>query len=111
MFTTVASYIDPIEAQIARGLLLAEGLEVHVGDEHLAVANWETPAAAWRPFCGDTEDAVCSAGRGSAHREDRSSPDASHSPTTLFGACESILISMLPFLTAINEYFVLRLGS
>ena len=49
MFTTVASYIDPIEAQIARGLLLAEGLEVHVGDEHLAVANWE-----WRLAIGGT---------------------------------------------------------
>jgi len=47
MFVTVASYIDPIEAQIARGLLLAEGLEVHVGDEHLAVANWE-----WRLAIG-----------------------------------------------------------
>ena len=49
MFTTVASYIDPIEAQIARGLLLAEGLDVHVGDEHLAVANWE-----WRLAIGGT---------------------------------------------------------
>ena len=49
MFTTVASYIDPIEAQIARGLLQSEGLEVHVGDEHLAVANWE-----WRLAIGGT---------------------------------------------------------
>ena len=56
MFTTVASYIDPIEAQIARGLLLAEGLEVHVGDEHLAVANWE-----WRLAIGGTRLRVPSA--------------------------------------------------
>lgn len=50
MFTTVASYIDPVEAQIARGLLAAEGIDAHVGDEHLAVANWE-----WRLAIGGTK--------------------------------------------------------
>ena len=50
MFTLVASYIDPIEAQIARGLLVAEGIDAHVGDEHLAVANWE-----WRLAIGGTK--------------------------------------------------------
>lgn len=50
MFTTVASYIDPVEAQIARGLLAAEGIDAHVGDEHLAIANWE-----WRLAIGGTK--------------------------------------------------------
>lgn len=49
MFTTVASYLDPIQAQIARGLLEAEGIQAHVGDEHLALANWE-----WRLAIGGT---------------------------------------------------------
>lgn len=49
MFTTIASYLDPIQAQIARGLLAAEGIEAHVGDEHLALANWE-----WRLAIGGT---------------------------------------------------------
>ena len=49
MFTTVASYLDPVEAQIARGLLAAEGIDAHVGDEHLAIANWE-----WRLAIGGT---------------------------------------------------------
>ena len=47
MFTTVASYPDPIQAQIVRGLLASEGIEAHVGDEHLALANWE-----WRLAIG-----------------------------------------------------------
>ena len=47
MFTTVARYLDPVEAQIARGRLVAEGIEAHLGDEHLAVANWE-----WRLAIG-----------------------------------------------------------
>ena len=47
MFTTIASYPDPIQAQIVRGLLASEGIEAHVGDEHLALANWE-----WRLAIG-----------------------------------------------------------
>ncbi len=49
MFTTVASYHDPVQAQIARGLLQAEGIEAQLGDEHLALANWE-----WRLAIGGT---------------------------------------------------------
>jgi len=47
MTTIVARYADPIEAQIACGLLEAEGIEVHVGDAHTALANWE-----WRMAIG-----------------------------------------------------------
>lgn len=47
MFTTVASYHDPIEAHIACGRLRAEGIEAHVADDQLAVANWE-----WRLAVG-----------------------------------------------------------
>lgn len=47
MFTTVAHYYDPIEAHIARGLLASQGIEAHLGDEHLALANWE-----WRLAVG-----------------------------------------------------------
>lgn len=56
MFTTVASYLDPIEAQIARGLLVSEGIEAHVGDEHLALANWE-----WRLAIGGARVRVADA--------------------------------------------------
>lgn len=56
MFTTVASYLDPIEAQIARGLLQSEGIDAHVGDEHLSVANWE-----WRLAIGGTRVRVADA--------------------------------------------------
>jgi len=56
MFTTVASYLDPVEAQIARGLLVAEGIAAHVGDEHLAIANWE-----WRLAIGGTRVRVADA--------------------------------------------------
>ncbi|MET0328938.1 MAG: DUF2007 domain-containing protein [Luteimonas sp.] len=47
MTTIVARYADPIEAQIACGLLQAEGIDVHVGDAHTALANWE-----WRLAIG-----------------------------------------------------------
>jgi len=47
MFTTVAHYTDPIEAHLARGRLLSEGIDAHLGDEHLAFANWE-----WRLAVG-----------------------------------------------------------
>ncbi|WP_242111888.1 putative signal transducing protein [Luteimonas aquatica] len=47
MFTTVAHYIDPIEAHLARGRLLSEGIQAHLDDEHLACANWE-----WRLAVG-----------------------------------------------------------
>jgi len=47
MFTTVAHYTDPIEAHVARGLLVSEGIAAHLGDEHLALANWE-----WRLAVG-----------------------------------------------------------
>ena len=47
MFTTVAHYTDPIEAHLARGRLLSEGIDAHLGDEHLAMANWE-----WRLAVG-----------------------------------------------------------
>lgn len=50
MFTTVATYADPLEAQIARGLLQAEGIDAHLGDEHAALANWE-----WRLAIGGTK--------------------------------------------------------
>jgi len=56
MFTTVASYLDPIQAQIARGLLAAEGIDAHVGDEHLSVANWE-----WRLAIGGSRVRVADA--------------------------------------------------
>ncbi len=47
MLTTIAHYIDPIEAHLARGRLLSEGIDAHLGDEHLAMANWE-----WRLAIG-----------------------------------------------------------
>lgn len=47
MFTTVAHYTDPIEAHLARGRLMSEGIDAHLGDEHLAMANWE-----WRLAVG-----------------------------------------------------------
>lgn len=47
MFIIVARYADPLEAQIARGLLQAEGIDAHLGDEHAALANWE-----WRLAIG-----------------------------------------------------------
>ena len=50
MFTIVASYHDPIEAHIARGLLASEGIDAHVGDDQIALANWE-----WRLATGGTK--------------------------------------------------------
>lgn len=47
MSVIVARYADPIEAQIACGLLQAEGIDVHLGDAHMALANWE-----WRLAIG-----------------------------------------------------------
>lgn len=47
MLVTVAHYHDPIEAHIARGLLASRGIDAHLGDEHLALANWE-----WRLAVG-----------------------------------------------------------
>jgi hypothetical protein len=47
MFTTVARYHDPIEAHIACGRLCAEGIEAHVADDQLGLANWE-----WRLAVG-----------------------------------------------------------
>ncbi|GGJ95961.1 putative signal transducing protein [Luteimonas terricola] len=47
MFTTVATYIDPIEAQLASGLLQAEGIPARLDDIGTAIANWE-----WRLAIG-----------------------------------------------------------
>lgn len=47
MTVIVARYTDPLEAQIACGLLQAEGIDVHLGDAHMALANWE-----WRLAIG-----------------------------------------------------------
>ena len=49
MFTTVASFHDPIEAHIACGRLRAEGIAAHVADAHMGLANWE-----WRLAIGGT---------------------------------------------------------
>lgn len=47
MFTTVAAYTDPIEAQLAAGLLQAEGIPARLDDTGTAIANWE-----WRLAIG-----------------------------------------------------------
>ena len=47
MFTTVAAYLDPIEAQLAAGLLQAEGIPARLDDTGTAIANWE-----WRLAIG-----------------------------------------------------------
>ncbi|WP_221441893.1 DUF2007 domain-containing protein [Luteimonas sp. MC1825] len=47
MFTTVASYSDPLEAHLACGLLQAEGLDARLDDTGTAIANWE-----WRLAIG-----------------------------------------------------------
>jgi len=47
MYTTVACYIDPIEAQIVCGRLQAEGLTAYVADAHSTLGNWD-----WRLAIG-----------------------------------------------------------
>src|SRR5690606_10673134 len=47
MFTTVAAYTDPIEAQLALGRLEAEGIPARLDDTGTAIANWE-----WRLAIG-----------------------------------------------------------
>jgi hypothetical protein len=49
MFVTVARFADPLEAQIACGRLRAEGIDAHVADAHMGLANWE-----WRLAVGGT---------------------------------------------------------
>ena len=56
MFTTIARYHDPIEAHIACGRLCAEGIEAHVADDQLGLANWE-----WRLAVGGTRLRVADA--------------------------------------------------
>ena len=43
----LASYTDPLEAQIALGRLLAEGIDARLDDAHSVLANWE-----WRLAVG-----------------------------------------------------------
>lgn len=47
MFTTIAAYLDPIEAQLALGRLQAEGIPARLDDSGTAIANWE-----WRLAIG-----------------------------------------------------------
>lgn len=56
MFRTIASYLDPIEAHIVCGRLLAEGIEAHVADDQTNLANWE-----WRQAIGGTKVRVATA--------------------------------------------------
>ena len=49
MLTTIARFADPLEAQIACGRLRAEGIDAHVADAHMGLANWE-----WRLAVGGT---------------------------------------------------------
>jgi hypothetical protein len=49
MFVTVARFPDPLEAHIACGRLCAEGIDAHVADAHMGLANWE-----WRLAVGGT---------------------------------------------------------
>ncbi len=50
MLLTIASYADPIEAQIVCGRLQAEGIDAHIADAQMALANWE-----WRQAIGGTK--------------------------------------------------------
>ena len=63
MFTTVARYHDPIEAHIACGRLCAEGVDAHVADDGVAIANWE-----WRLAVGGTRVRVAEADTERARR-------------------------------------------
>lgn len=63
MFATVARYHDPIEAHIACGRLRAEGIDAHVADDHLGLANWE-----WRLAIGGTRLRVAEADAPRARR-------------------------------------------
>ena len=56
MFRTIASYLDPIEAHIVCGRLLAEGIEAHVADDQTTLGNWE-----WRQAIGGTKVRVVDA--------------------------------------------------
>lgn len=49
MLVTVARFTDPLEAQIACGRLRTEGVDAHVADAHMGLANWE-----WRLAVGGT---------------------------------------------------------
>ena len=49
MLATVARFADLLEAQIACGRLRAEGVDAHVADAHMGLANWE-----WRLAVGGT---------------------------------------------------------
>ncbi|MFT3670452.1 MAG: DUF2007 domain-containing protein [Pseudoxanthomonas sp.] len=40
MFVTVASFLDPLEARIVHGRLVAEGIEAYLADEHQAINDW-----------------------------------------------------------------------
>jgi hypothetical protein len=60
MHRTIASYLDPIEAHIVCGRLQAEGIEAegieaHVADDQMNLANWE-----WRQAIGGTKVRVLS---------------------------------------------------
>lgn len=63
MFATIARYPDPIEAHIACGRLRAEGIDAHVADDQLGLANWE-----WRLAVGGTRLRVPEAEAERAHR-------------------------------------------
>lgn len=62
MFTTVAHFTDALEAHVARGLLESEGIDAHLGDEHLTQANWE-----WRLAVGGIKLRVPDADADRAH--------------------------------------------
>ena len=55
MYTTVASYTDPIEAHVVCGRLRAEGFTVYVADAHSTMGNWN-----WRLAIGGAKVRVLS---------------------------------------------------